>query len=209
MKLFKIIALSILAAIPIFGMEKQPESWKAWLFGTPIAPIITEKFSNTSAKESETLLGFLHRELREELKKFITHDKKSAQAFWALKQAQEHNFNQKTLTGPHTGYVFSLAYSSTAHQLYSGSSYHNIKIWDLNTNKCITNLTDNRDTIYSLAYNPTKNQLYSGCADNTIKIWDLNTYTCIATLTGNTSGYLRLFMILLLITLFRILGCHY
>ncbi len=215
MKLIKIITLSLIATLPILGMEKQPQSWKDWLFGTPIATTSTQhettepeidnqvssltspsqESSNTPLKESEILIGFLPRELREELKKFITHDKKSAQAFWALQETAKNNYNQKTLTS-HASFVNALAYNPVANHLYFYTGFFDdtIKIWDLNSNTCIATLTGHTNLVTTLTYNPMTNQLYSGSYDDTIKIWDLTTYACIATLSGHHTNSVHTFV---------------
>ncbi len=86
-----------------------------------------------------------------------------------------------TLTG-HTGKVYSLAVVDG--KLISGSSDDTIKVWDLETHKCVHTLTGHTSTVYSLAV--VDGKLISGSSDDTIKVWDLETHKCVHTLTGHT-----------------------
>ncbi len=69
-------------------------------------------------------------------------------------------------------------------KLASGDSEKSIKIWDLESKKCIKNLKGHTDGVVDLCSLP-KNQLASASWDKTIKIWDLDTETCIQTLHGH------------------------
>ncbi len=88
-----------------------------------------------------------------------------------------------TLTG-HADGVNSLAVADG--KLFSGSSDGTIKVWDLETNRCLYTLTGHADGVRSLAVADGK--LFSGSSDCTIKVWgDLETNRCLYTLTGHAN----------------------
>lgn len=91
-----------------------------------------------------------------------------------------HIVSTKTLNG-HTNIVRSVF---AINNIIISSGDHSIKIWDINTAKCINTLNSHTDTVYSVfAIN---NIIISGSYDNSIKIWDIKSGEYINTLDGHT-----------------------
>ncbi len=67
----------------------------------------------------------------------------------------------------------------------SGSLYSTLKIWELETGKCIQTLTDRTGTFTCLVQ-LTDGHVASSSRGGTIKIWDLTSGKCMQTLTGHT-----------------------
>jgi len=84
----------------------------------------------------------------------------------------------------HKVYITSLLWVDG--HLISGSWDHTIKIWDLNSRKCIRTLEGHTDHVTSLAW--VHGNFVSGSDDKTIKIWDLNSGKCLRTLHGHTDA---------------------
>jgi WD40 repeat protein len=61
-----------------------------------------------------------------------------------------------------------------------------IKIWDLETGKCLKTLTDHKDWVTCILIIP-NNKFVSGFSDETIKIWDLNSFECLNILNNESS----------------------
>ncbi len=97
-----------------------------------------------------------------------------------------------TLTG-HSDSINGAAISPNGQLLASGSEDTTIKLWDLDTGKCLTTLEGHEAQVKSVAISPDGQLLVSGSADNTIKLWQLpdsaNESICpdpICTLTGHS-----------------------
>ena len=74
--------------------------------------------------------------------------------------------------------------------LISGSGDKTIKIWDMNTGKCVNTLNGHSDLIYSIALTPDGTRIVSGSRDKSVKIWDLQSGLCLKTLYRH-SHYVR------------------
>ena len=75
----------------------------------------------------------------------------------------------------------------TLNRLASGSTYGDIKIWNIESgDECLQTLNDRFGWIRGLVYLPNVN-LVSCYLDTTIKIWDLVRGECIQTLTGHSN----------------------
>ncbi|MFN6538102.1 MAG: WD40 repeat domain-containing protein [Nostoc sp. EkiNYC01] len=90
-----------------------------------------------------------------------------------------------TLMG-HSHIVSSLAISTDAKLLVSGSWDQTIKIWQLETGELLHTLKGHRDRVYAIALSPDEQIIASGSADRTIKLWHLQTGELLGTFTGHT-----------------------
>jgi WD40 repeat protein len=90
-----------------------------------------------------------------------------------------------TLMG-HSHIVRSLAISTDAKLLVSGSRDQTIKIWQLETGQLIRTLKGHRDEVCTITLSPDEQIIASGSADKTIKLWHLETGELLATFTGHT-----------------------
>lgn len=73
-------------------------------------------------------------------------------------------------------------------RLISGSKDDTIKIWDLNSKKCLTTLKEHTSTVNSVDVSHDGSMLVSGSLDGTIKFWDLVSYECKHTIVSHTPG---------------------
>ena len=89
---------------------------------------------------------------------------------------------KRKLTG-HTGYVWSLAISQGG-LLLSGSDDRSIKVWYIQTGKCLKTLTGHNNRVESLTRSK-EGLLISGSEDKSVKIWDLESGECLKTLHGH------------------------
>ena len=67
----------------------------------------------------------------------------------------------------------------------TGSDDKTIKIWNLDSGKCIRTLVGHTGSVYSIQLLP-KNQLLTGSNDETIKTWNFETGECVLTFKGRT-----------------------
>jgi len=89
-----------------------------------------------------------------------------------------------TLSEHHSS-VLTIAFSPCSKLLASGAEDGSIRLWNLETFKCINVLAHHKKAVNSLRFSPNGNFLASASWDNTIKLWDLQTFDEIATLTGH------------------------
>lgn len=97
-----------------------------------------------------------------------------------------------TLTG-HSDSINAVAVTPNGQIIVSGSEDNTIKLWDLNSGKCLATLVGHEAGVRAVAISPDGQLLVSGSADHTIKLWQLpsveNEPICldpIYTLTGHS-----------------------
>ncbi|MBV7333122.1 WD40 repeat domain-containing protein, partial [Chloroflexi bacterium TSY] len=96
---------------------------------------------------------------------------------WDLMAPSGSGFAFETLSG-HTDSVFSVAFSPDGQMLVSGSMDKTVRLWDVQSGRCLKTLSDHSTSVLCVA---------SGDADATIKLWDVQTGMCLKTLLGHTS----------------------
>jgi F-box/WD-40 domain protein MET30 len=68
--------------------------------------------------------------------------------------------------------------------IISGSLDNTIKVWDMNTGKCIRTLFGHVEGVWSLAYDSLR--ILSGSHDKTVRVWDLVSGKCMHALEGHS-----------------------
>ncbi|MGD9977558.1 MAG: caspase family protein [Bacteroidales bacterium] len=94
--------------------------------------------------------------------------------------------NINTLAG-HQGWVYSVSFSPNGQYALSASTDNTLKLWEVNTGKCIRTFTGHTNVVGTKAFSPDGRLALSGSDDKTIKLWDINTGNCLKTFTGHTS----------------------
>lgn len=95
---------------------------------------------------------------------------------------------QKTLIG-HNKPIKSVQWNPGGTMVASASYDHDIKIWNIETEKNPKTLKDHTHGVYSIRWKkPDGTKILSASADKTIKIWDIETGKCELTLTGHADG---------------------
>ena len=69
--------------------------------------------------------------------------------------------------------VNSVAFSPNGDLLASGSHDETIKLWDVESGKCIFTLEGHKAPVISVAFSPDGKVLASGSLDGTIKLWTI------------------------------------
>ena len=92
----------------------------------------------------------------------------------------------------HTDSVFSLAITPNGEYIVSGGGDKTIKLWDINSGKCIKTLDSHDNEINSVVVTPNGKTIISGSSDKTIKLWDINSGKCIKTLDGHSENVSKL-----------------
>ena len=68
------------------------------------------------------------------------------------------------------------------------SGCDDIKVWDVETGKCVATLEGHSDGVMCVAVFPDGRRVLSGSRDSTLKVWDVATGKCVATLEGHSSN---------------------
>lgn len=80
---------------------------------------------------------------------------------------------QDIVLNGHTDEVYSVAFSSDAKLIVSGSNDRSIRVWDALTGQGIHVLKGHTDTVWSAAFSSDGTHIVSGSEDKSIQVWDV------------------------------------
>lgn len=87
----------------------------------------------------------------------------------------------------HTEAVWAVAVTPDGQHVVSGSPDNTIRVWKLNSGRCIATLKGHTAGVPGLAVAPDGLCVVSCSWDNTMRVWDLDSRRCLATLEGHTN----------------------
>lgn len=90
----------------------------------------------------------------------------------------------RTLRG-HTDWIGRIAWSPDGRMLASPSTDKTIRLWDVETGKCLRTLKEHTNKVLSAAFDSTGGTLASGSQDNTVKLWEATGGRLLRTLKGH------------------------
>lgn len=93
----------------------------------------------------------------------------------------------RTLRG-HTDYISHIELSPNGRMIASSSQDGTIRLWDVETGKCLNTLKGHKKGVWSVAFDPTGSILASGGSDKTVKLWETNSGRLFHILKGHTSS---------------------
>lgn len=91
----------------------------------------------------------------------------------------------QTMSG-HQTRIRSVAYSSDAATIVTGSEDNTVKIWDAESGICRFTLNDRGGAIWAVAIHPDKNIVAAAGVDQSVRLWDASTGALLQTLEGHT-----------------------
>ena len=91
----------------------------------------------------------------------------------------------------HKSIVSCLAVTTDGKRVVSGSTDNTLKVWDLESGKCIVTLKGHSGPIFGLALTPGGERVVSGSMDSTLKVWEMLSGHCLATFTGHINAVSR------------------
>uniref|UniRef100_A0A673MBW6 WD repeat-containing protein 5-like n=1 Tax=Sinocyclocheilus rhinocerous TaxID=307959 RepID=A0A673MBW6_9TELE len=97
---------------------------------------------------------------------------------------------EKSLAGHKLG-ISDVAWSSDYNLLVSASDDKTLKIWDMNSGKCLKTLKGHSNYVFCCNFNPQSNLVVSGSVSTqtdefSVRIWDVKTEKCLKTLPAHS-----------------------
>ena len=81
----------------------------------------------------------------------------------------------------HSDSIFSVSYSPDGKYVASGSFDSTVKIWEVETAKCLKTLHGHTAGVQSVAYSPDGKYISSGASDGKVKCWEVESGRCMQT----------------------------
>ncbi|NER53051.1 MAG: WD40 repeat domain-containing protein, partial [Symploca sp. SIO1A3] len=72
--------------------------------------------------------------------------------------------------------------------LVSSSEDQTLKLWNIETGKCLQTLREHTNSIFSVTFSPNGQILASGSDDHTIRLWNTGNGKCYKILQGHTNA---------------------
>ena len=95
---------------------------------------------------------------------------------------------QKRLLEGHSKSVYSVAVSPDGRHIVSGSDDKTLRVWELETGRCLHTLQGHTESVNSVAVSPGGRHIVSGSDDKTLRVWELETGRRLNTLQVHTSS---------------------
>lgn len=92
---------------------------------------------------------------------------------WTITQGEtEYGYPRRSLRG-HSHFVSDICITSDGSFALSGSWDGALRLWELNTGRCIRQFVSHRKDVITVAISPTNRQILSGGRDRSIKLWNI------------------------------------
>ena len=144
----------------------------------------------TGSWRDEYLLAMIHLD-RNDRKEALTLLENAAESadnhpdvIYAVDIAKSIDDRQHTFEG-HTDYVDSVAFSPDGKFALSGSVDETLKLWEVDTGKCLRTFEGHIGSVDSVAFSPDGKFALSTSGDNTLKLWEVDTGECLRTFEGH------------------------
>ena len=83
--------------------------------------------------------------------------------------------------------VWSVAWSADQRRALSGSDDKTVRLWDVETGRCLRVLEGHTSAVWSVAWSADQRRALSGAQDKTVRLWDVETGRCLRVLEGHTT----------------------
>ena len=80
------------------------------------------------------------------------------------------------------------AFSSDGKRTLSGSRDHTVRLWDVETGRCLRVFKGHTSVVWSVAWSADQCRALSGDSEGIIRLWDVEKGRCLRVLKGHTSG---------------------
>lgn len=90
---------------------------------------------------------------------------------------------------PNSGIIFSLAVHPTMPIVISAHQDRHIRLWDINTGKCIHSMVAHLDQVTSVDCDPNGLYLLSGSHDCSVRLWNFDNKNCVQEITSHRKKF--------------------
>ncbi len=108
----------------------------------------------------------------------------------APQEGTRTRFEEKIISLGHTAPVSSVAISSDGTRALSGSWGNVVRLWDIESGRCLRILEGHTGPVNSLAWSDDEGCALSGSEDRTVRFWDVNSGRCFRVLEGHADSVL-------------------
>jgi WD40 repeat protein len=102
--------------------------------------------------------------------------------------AEAPDWRARAVSLGHTAVVRSVVMSPDGKRALSGAADKTLRLWDLESSRCLSVLEGHTAGVSSVAISPDSKRALSGAADKTLRLWDLESSRCLTVLEGHTEG---------------------
>jgi small GTP-binding protein len=88
----------------------------------------------------------------------------------------------------HTDRVWSVVLSGDGRRAVSGSDDKTVRVWDVETSRCLKVMEGHTDSVVSVALSGDGRRAVSGSDDKTVRVWDVETSRCLKVMEGHTDS---------------------
>jgi len=79
-----------------------------------------------------------------------------------------------------------VAWSPDGTRALSGAHDNTLRLWEVNSGRCLRVLEGHTNSVYSVAWSPDGTRALSGASDNTLRMWEVDSGRCLLVLEGHT-----------------------
>jgi guanine nucleotide-binding protein subunit beta-2-like 1 protein len=107
---------------------------------------------------------------------------------WTITQGEaSYGYARRALRG-HNHFVSDICITSDGNYALSGSWDGSLRLWEINSGRCIRQFVGHKKDIMTVAISPSNRQIISGARDKSVKLWNILGH-CKNTLAGPQNGH--------------------